>query len=513
MGNPKQYNEKTSLQQFKERKAQQEMANNLNPRQEIYEAEKAIRRALEEKLRNGEITSSDAKRIWEDRNSMGLAEAVAKGGRDRYIAMDIAKISKMSNGGLGQMMAMLGNDFEVFIDDAVMGSKKAAPAGKQELEEARGIIKEQNDILERLKKDALILHTIDRISKDKKYTFVAKNGVEMRIEAPEGLERGMEVLLHPKSMQIVENLGFPPLEASRFSPSKIPGVTWDDIGGLETAKADMMEAIELPHKHKELFAHYKKRPLKGILLSGAPGCGKTMLGKAAANALARIHGGESARTGFLYVKAPEVLNQYVGQTEQTIRDMFMDANRHHAEHGYPAIIFIDEADAILATRGSRNIGIGNTIVPAFLTEMDGLEASTAIVILATNRPDILDPAIVREGRIDRKIHVDRPDQRNAENIVKINLRNFPISPEYEMDDLAAGMAAEIYNAERYIKDDRRLCDIVSGALIASCVDLAVSSAIHRDILIGDKGGITPDDVLYAVDRIQQQNRGVNHDFD
>lgn len=480
------------------------MANNMDDRRAIYEAEKAIKMALSEKVQEGRISPREADEIWR-RERAGLAREVARGNMGVWIddvmaseavAMDPRMLKKMAS-----MMGYYGEP------------AKKDVSGRAEMEEAKRVIKEQNEILERLKKDALILRTVERISKDKKHTFVAKNGVEMRIEAPEGLERGHEVLLHPKTMQIVENLGFPPLEASRFSPAAIPGVTWDDIGGLANAKADMMEAIELPYKHKELFEHYGKRPIKGILLSGSPGNGKTMLGKAAANALARIHGGESARTGFLYVKAPEVLNQYVGQTEQTIRDMFMDANRHFVEHGYPAVIFIDEADAILATRGSRNIGIGNTIVPAFLTEMDGLEASTAIVILATNRPDILDPAIVREGRIDRKIHVDRPNLETAKIIVKLYLCKFPISSEYEMDVLAEGLATEIFNPDRYVKDDKRLCDIVSGALIASCVDLAVSSAIHRDILTGDKGGIMPDDILYAVDRITHQNKAVNHDFD
>lgn len=383
----------------------------------------------------------------------------------------------------------------------------------QQFQEAKEIIEKQNETLERIAKDALVLHTVNRVSKCGKYTYVEKNGMELRIEAPEGLERGHEVLLHPKTMQIVESLGYPPLEASRFSPSKVPSITWDDIGGLQQAKADMIEAIEMPHKYKELFTQYKKRPVKGILLSGAPGCGKTMLGKAAANALARIYGEESARTGFLYVKAPEILNRYVGQTETTIRDLFIDANRHYEEHRYPAIIFIDEADAVLATRGSRNIGIGNTIVPAFLTEMDGLEGSTAIVILATNRPDILDPAIIREGRVDRKVHVDRPDFENAKIIARLNLEKFPIDAAYDIDNLAEGMATELFSSTRHVNDRKRLRDIISGALIATCVDLAVSSAIHRDVLTGECSGVGPDDVLAAVQRIQDQNSNVNHDLE
>jgi hypothetical protein len=248
--------------------------------------------------------------------------------------------------------------------------RSAASSLDQGLNAAKETIKELSEILERVQKEPLILYTVDRLSKDNKHAYVKKGETDLRIEACKDLKKGDEVLLHPKTFQIVERLGKPPLEASRFAPDTIPDVKWDNIGGLAEAKADLIEAVELPHKNKGLFEYYGKKQIKGILLAGPPGCGKTMLGKAAANSLATIYGKENARTGFLYVKGPEILNQYVGQTEQTIREMFEDARRHKVEHGYPAIIFLDEADAILATRGTRNVGIGNTIVPMFLTEMD-----------------------------------------------------------------------------------------------------------------------------------------------
>lgn len=330
---------------------------------------------------------------------------------------------------------------------------------KNDLEEAKKVIEEQNEILTRIQKEPLIVHTIDRVSKDGKFTYYKKGEQEIRIEAPKDLKRGHEVLLHPKTFQIVEYLGFPPLEASEFAPSKIPDTTWDDIGGLEDAKRDIQEAIELPFKEKELFAYYNKRPIKGILLSGEPGCGKTLLAKAAANSLAKLHNAESVRTGFLYVKGPEILNMCVGATEQTIRNIFIDASRHLKEHGYPAIVFIDEADAILATRGQRLSGIGNTIVPAFLTEMDGLEESSAIIMLATNRPDVLDPAIIREGRIDRKIHVPRPSKVNALNIVSKCLAKFPIAMTSNIEDLSLALVCEIYDSERMVNDTTSLAGI------------------------------------------------------
>lgn len=382
----------------------------------------------------------------------------------------------------------------------------------EEIAEAKKAVAELTEILERVQKEPLILHTVDRITKDGKHTFVRKGDIEMRIETCPDLARGDEVLLHPKSLQIVERMGRPPLEASPFAPDKIPDVKWDDIGGLEDAKADLIEAIEMPHKYRELFAFYNKKQIKGILLSGPPGCGKTMLGKAAAKALADCYGKEGALTGFLYVKGPEILNQYVGQTEQTIRDMFFHAQRHKEEHGYPAIIFLDEADAILAARGTRNVGIGNTIVPQFLTEMDGLEDSSAIVIIATNRPDVLDPAIVRDGRIDRKVAVTRPTIESAIDILKLNLSNVPIHEGFDKETLASSIATIIYDDNCRIPSGQVLREIVNGAMLANTVNIAVSSAIKRDTDKKKPTGLHFDDAVAAIERIRLQSDNLQHDL-
>ncbi|MHC5536712.1 ATP-binding protein [Singulisphaera rosea] len=390
-----------------------------------------------------------------------------------------------------------------------------APPGSKELKEAKETIKELSEILERVQKEPLILYRIDRLSKDGKHAYVKKGDTDLRIEACNDLKQGDEVLLHPKTFQIVERLGKPPLEVSRFAPDKIPNVKWKDIGGLTEAKADLIEAIELPHKNKALFDFYGKKQIKGVLLSGPPGCGKTMLGKASANSLATIYGKENARTGFLYVKGPEILNQYVGQTEQTIRDMFDDARRHKEEHGYPAIIFLDEADAILAARGTRNVGIGNTIVPMFLTEMDGLEESSAIVIIATNRPDVLDPAIVRDGRIDRKVTVTRPCVKSAEEIIRLNLNRVPLQKGLSVGETAQEIASLVYSDRFVVKRDTYLRDIVNGAMLANCISIAVSYAIQRDLGAGKTktgSGIVMDDVHAAVDRILRQSRTVVHEL-
>lgn len=387
-------------------------------------------------------------------------------------------------------------------------------------------LKEMTETLERIQKEPLLTHKVLKLSDDKKWLFVKKADQELRVVAPSGLERGHVVLLHPKSMQVVENLGFPPLEASEFCPTVIPNTRWDDIGGLEDAKRDMIEVIEMPHKQKDLVKFYNKKPVKGILLTGQPGCGKTMLGKAAARAIADIYkvttvGKDLPNSGFMYVKGPEILNSYVGATEETIRELFIDASRHFQVHGYPAIIFIDEADAILAARGGFGFSMSNTIVPSFLTEMDGLEESSAIIILATNRPEALDPAIVREGRIDRKIHVSRPDRINSTIIAAMNLSKYPIAKGYELDNLAEGLVYGLFADDKYLQHGDEpvlLSDIINGAMLATCVDLAVSAAIHRDINTTPTAkkksnagtGICPEDILDAVEKIFQQNKLVNH---
>lgn len=425
-------------------------------------------------------------------------------GLEQMMRQQYERVMKSSDG----MMYITVNDGRVSREP-----ETTVAASKRQLEEAAQAIKEMTETLERISKEPLLMHTVNKISKDGKYTFVKKGDQELRIEASSNLKVGHEVTLHPKSLQIVEDLGFPPLEASEFCPTTIPNVHWDDIGGLELAKADMIEAIELPHKEKDLYKYYGKRPVKGILLEGPPGCGKTMLGKAAARSLADIYGAENSKTGFLYIKGPEILNQYVGASEETIREIFISARRHFEEKGYPAIIFIDEAESILSVRGGRGFNLSATIVPSFLTEMDGLEDSSAIVILATNRPDILDPAIIREGRIDRKVKVTRPDQVNGMNIILMNLKKYPISKKYDIHNLAEGMAHEVYSDERVMgHDDKYLRDIVNGAMLAACVDLAVASAMKRDIATGKKSGICPEDIIYAVDRIHSQNIGLSHDF-
>ena len=416
-----------------------------------------------------------------------------------------------SPSGMEESMRALGAGGWGSIGGIVVPEKKdTEKVAAQAMLDAKEQIEELREILERIQKEPLLMQRVDRVTEDGKFAFVKKMSQDIRIEACPDLKRGDEVLLHPKSMQIVEHIGRPPLKASRFVPSKFPDITWDDIGGLEEAKRDMIEAIEMPHKHKEMFKRYKKRPIKGILLSGPPGCGKTMLGKAAANALCSIYGKTAKKSGFMYIKGPEILDRFVGATEEIIRDIFDDAKRHKEENGYPAIVFIDEADAVLAARGTRSVGIGNTIVPAFLTEMDGLDDSAAIVILASNRPDVLDPAVIRDGRIDRKIEIGRPCKNNASIILEAALKGVPMKRGLSKKEYAHGIADIIYRDNVFVRNGILMRDIISGAMLAGIIDLAVSHAIDREINGLKPKGLSEEDAEYAVSRqirsnIEQQN--------
>jgi proteasome-associated ATPase len=334
------------------------------------------------------------------------------------------------------------------------------------------------------------------------------------------LQKGDRVVLDSTGSVVVRNLG---KEEERFNLEIETKVSWDDIGGLEEAKQQMIEVIEMPHRHPDLYRFYGKKPIKGVLLYGPPGCGKTMLAKATATALARIYNGGSTSHGFLYVKGPEILDRYVGTAEGLIRNIFRRARKHKEEHGYPAVIFIDEADAILGKRGMGiSSDIERTIVPMFLAEMDGLEDSGAVVLLATNRPDVLDPAVVRDGRIDRKVKITRPTLESTADIFLLNLRNMPLNNGYTPQHVAELGAAELFSESRTLyeiqlntengPEQRRftLANLTNGGMIANIVDQATSIAMHRDMTNGRPAGLKCDDVVQAIDGVFRQNLDLNH---
>jgi len=314
-------------------------------------------------------------------------------------------------------------------------------------------------------------------------------------------DAGDRVLTDLSLSVVFENLGKP---KSLLTFEKSTGITWDDIGGQEEAKRVLRDAIETPVKHRELYTKYGRKPTKGILLDGPPGTGKTLLAKASATALARVHGHEIS-PGFIYVKGPSLLSKWVGESEASVRAIFAAAREHAKEHGYQALVFIDECEAVLGKRGNERSGIlTQTMVPQFLAEMDGLDDNGPLILLATNRPGDLDPAIVREGRVDHKVKVGRPDRAAVERIAQIHLKNRPAASGTSAEELASAIAALVATESVYTVQvgqhevPLRLLAFASGAMIAGIVESASEAALHRDVASGGFSGIRIEDIKAGV---------------
>lgn len=294
---------------------------------------------------------------------------------------------------------------------------------------------------------------------------------------------------------------------------------WDDVVGNDNARTALIEAIEHPISHAALYKHYGMKPLKGVLLYGPPGCGKTMFGKAAASVIGRLHG-KSAM--LLKINGPEIQTPYVGQTEEIIRDIFKFARLYAKEHGHPLTIFMDEADAILPSRSGRSAPWEASNVATFLAEMDGVESSGAFVILATNRPETIDAALLRDGRCDRKIKVERPTRQAALHILAKALRGSPVAdPDY---DIAAEAIAHFYGGDQVLASftvkigkeaqtiNFHLHRIVNGAMIVGLAERAKGIAFRRDLASGRQTGITIDDLKTAIGEVLRENTGLDHSY-
>jgi len=348
---------------------------------------------------------------------------------------------------------------------------------------------------------------------------------------------GDEVRVDPSLRLVIERLEKSQTEGHVLD--EVPSVTWEHIGGQKVAIAAIRRAIEYPLLHHQTFQQYQFTQPKGFLLHGPPGCGKTLIGQATAASLAQLVKEKAGklsddrtnkdgkdtfppieRGSFLHVKGPEVLNMWVGESERIVRDLFAQA-RERRQAGFLPFIFIDEAESILGTRrAARSYNISNTLVPMFCAELDGIESlHDVVVILATNRPDLIDPAVLRPGRIDRKVKISRPNREEATDILGIYFSSeIPLNADtiqlhqgnqelarqamistmldrlFARTDENRVLAIRLRNGRR---ETLYRCDLLSGAVLASIVRRAKEQAVEREIE-GTSGGISEEDLSIAV---------------
>lgn len=296
---------------------------------------------------------------------------------------------------------------------------------------------------------------------------------------------------------------------------------WADIGGQDDAKRELIRAIQWPVLYPELFLLFKRKRSRGVLLYGPPGCGKTLLGKAVVRLLAALYHRKADDGGFKYVKGHQLLDQYLGNSEKAVKSLFDEARRWREQRGYPAVLFFDEADALFRRRASgSSTDAGFTLVPALLAEMDGMDDSGAFVILATNRPDALDIAITRPGRIDRRIRITRPDRAAAETIFRIHLEGVFLDAGLSAAELSRAAAGELFSPAHQLYeiqfegDDASqpflLKDLASGALIQNIVDRATANKMEYCIEHGVKAGLARADLAQAVTETLAEQRQSKH---
>jgi proteasome-associated ATPase len=344
----------------------------------------------------------------------------------------------------------------------------------------------------------------------------------------ETLKVGDEIRVDPNYRVAIEVLS--QSKSEEYYLETVPELPWEKVGGQEEALSAIKDAIELPLLHADLFAKFQHQTPKGFLLYGPPGCGKTLIGKATAYNLTRQlkeKTGEDMQQFFMHIKGPEILNMWVGESERMVREIFATA-REKRKEGFLPFVFIDEAESILGTRrAGRYSSVLSTLVPMFCTEMDGIESlNEVVIILASNRADLIDPAILRPGRIDRKIKVDRPDREAAREIYRIYLsEDLPYDPELirrtgGVPQAVSLLIDKVVEAQFSHRDENRFLDVilrsgkrdtlfrgdlVSGAIIASIVERTKELAIKRAINSRQEEGISESDLLLSLNTEYAEN--------
>jgi proteasome-associated ATPase len=466
-----------------------ELRDAVAEREEMLSEARHVIEKLEEVVKK---VTSPANRIGTFLGSVSKETAhIVVGGSDYYCNADpriaMAKLKKGTR--------VLVNEAYVIVGD--LGFESAGPVTKvtEILGDDRLRVGGDHGL------NSVVLQRSSELSKSK-----LKSGDEVRVDP--NYRMAMEVLSRPESREHFLDV--------------VPELPWEKVGGQEEALQGIKDAIELPLLHTELFAKFRHATPKGFLLHGPPGCGKTLIGKATAYNLTkqlREKTGGEMKEYFMHIKGPEILNMWLGESERIVREIFATAREKRRENFMP-FLFIDEAESILGTRrAARYSNILSTLVPMFCSEMDGIDSlNDVVIILASNRADLIDPAILRPGRIDRKIKVNRPNKSGARDIYRIYLTN-----ELPYDGGLAKEADHIGEAieklvERFVewqfarRDENKFLevtlrsgrkevlyrsDVISGAIIASIVERAKSIAIKRAIATGVDQGISENDLRLA----------------
>jgi proteasome-associated ATPase len=480
---------------------------------------------LEEKLL--ETKNDLAKAMGQNQK---LADAL-RGEKDRIeaLAQEVEKLSQPP----ASFGVFLGGNDDATIDVFTAGRKmrvNTAPEidASRLLPGAQVILNDAMNVVEVLDPDRQgeVVKVKDRLGEDR-VVVVGRGDEEMVATLSSSLResgvRAGDVLMYDTRSGVALEL-LPKEEVEELVLEEIPDVSYEDIGGLEGQIEAIRDAVELPFLYAELFHEHELEPPKGVLLYGPPGCGKTLIAKAVAASLAdkvaERTGRADVRSYFLNVKGPELLNKYVGETERQIREIFQRA-KERSEEGLPVIVFFDEMDSIFRTRGTGiSSDVESTIVPQLLSELDGVETlKNVIVIGASNREDLIDPAILRPGRLDVKIKIERPDSAQAKDIMAKYLHPVvPIHPDeiarhgndaqqacFRMIEKTIEYMYEPSERNRflevtYVSGDKEILyfkDFNSGAMIENIVRRAKKDAIKRFLLTGEKG-IKSEDLFHAI---------------